>query len=140
MEIALDGADDRGIRGSGAALRDQWLQDGQGRLHGVGGDEHLRHEDLVALEALADDGHARYQSLLDDGACFLAIVQTRLRQLDRSCLVAIDDGLRQRMHLVHDCDRPSITHSLDATVGGLVGQPPGPSGSMWMTCPVSPDR
>ena len=91
-----------------AALGHQRLEDGQRGLHGVGGDEHLGNEDLVALEALAHDRHARHQPLLDDGAGFLAIFKALLCQGRGSGLVTIDDGLRQRMDLSHERDLPSL--------------------------------
>ena len=51
MDVALDGPDDILADRLGAGLRDQGPKDDEGALHGAGRDQHLRNEEITALEA-----------------------------------------------------------------------------------------
>ena len=101
VEVALDRADDRRVRRLEAGLREERLEQQEALLHGPGRDQHLGDEDLVALEALADDRHARDEAVLDDPARVLARVEALLGELDRGGPVAADHGRREGMRVVH---------------------------------------
>lgn len=59
VEVVLDGADDDGALFFHLVAHEEGTQDIGSGGHRAGGDEHFGDEDVVFLEAFADDVHAR---------------------------------------------------------------------------------
>jgi len=97
-------ATDLGLLGSRTVLwhdtyvsalgRQQRLEDLAARLHRARGDKHLGHIDLVGLEALADDAHARDQPLVEDIRRADLLLQGLLDHLPYVVGLALDELLR----------------------------------------------
>ena len=64
VNVALDGADDHLAYGFGPRLRQQGAQHLHPPLHGVGGQQHLRHEQDAVAKIDAHDLHASHQGLV----------------------------------------------------------------------------
>src|SRR3546814_18471502 len=63
VDVALHGADHHGAELRRPGLRQQRAQDVHAALHGVGGPQHLGHEEDAVAEVDADDAHALDQRL-----------------------------------------------------------------------------
>ena len=64
VDVALDGSDDHAADGLGPGLGQKRAQDGHARLHGVGGQQHLGHEQDAVAEVDAHDAHPLHQGLV----------------------------------------------------------------------------
>ena len=66
VDVSLDGShDDASLEGSGTGGH-EGLEDFEGHLHGLGGGDDLREEDLGLVEPVADDFHSLSESVSDD--------------------------------------------------------------------------
>ena len=66
MHVALDCADDGLAEGLDARAVESGLEHGEPLVHGAGGHQNLRHEDLVSREALADGVHADDKGVIEN--------------------------------------------------------------------------
>ena len=64
VDVALDGADHDLADGLHAGFRQQRAAGSPSRLHGVGSQQHLRHEQDAVAEIDADDAHAFDQGVV----------------------------------------------------------------------------
>ena len=81
MKVALDGShDDLALAGSILACQIRLEHLGAG-LHGTGGHQNLRHEDLICLEFCADDIHAGQKTPGQDSIGIHALIDRLLTEL-----------------------------------------------------------
>jgi hypothetical protein len=65
------------------------------------GDQHLRHKDLVALEAVADDYHAGNKTVFQNRANTFVGIQSLPHETVSVFAPSVDHGLRERMLIRH---------------------------------------
>jgi hypothetical protein len=82
VQVALDGADDRRRHRLHARGDQMRLEQLGALLHRTGGQQHLRHENLVVLELFADDPHALAQRLIQHPRRRNSFLQGTTDQLD----------------------------------------------------------
>ena len=81
VDVALDRADDDLADGLGARLGQERPQDGHAGLHGVGGQEHLRHEQDAVAEVDTHDLHAGHQRIVEHARGAPATAEQDIRAL-----------------------------------------------------------
>ena len=128
VDVALDGADHHLADSGRPGLGQQRAQDRHAALHGVGGKQHLGHEQDAVAEVDADDRHAADQRLGQDGIGLPAalqedvdalldlwlepVVEVILDLLDELVVVQLAK-IEIAARLAHHHLRPAATHHPD---------------------------
>ena len=122
VDVALDRPDDHLADRLGARLGQQRPQDLHARLHGVGGQQDLGHEQDAVAEVDADDLHAGHERVVEDLARRPAAAQEDVRPLDDLGLHAVVEVV------VHLLGQLVVAEGREVDVLGLVvrhaGAPP----------------
>jgi len=92
VDVTLHGSDDDDAPYVDALLTclKLRLQETQGRLHGIGRDDHLWKEVLTRPELLSHDLHPRYQAVVDGDQRVSVLPQCLLGQLGRQVRFTLD--------------------------------------------------
>ena len=105
VDVALHGGEHDGAAGGVLVLGHELLEVGDGGLHGLGGLEHLGHDELVVVEEAPDLLHALHERPVDD------VERARLVELQRQVVEQAFLGA------FHDVARePLVQRQLDAGV------------------------
>jgi len=114
VQVAFDCSDGYLPRGLDLGFHQTGLEEFQTRLHGAGGDQHLRHEKVAVLEAPADFVHGGDQRLVENGmrgdARFESSFDPRFRLWGLSINHVLEDCFQ--VHVISSSDDSSWYRSI----------------------------